>query len=91
MQWFYIDRLVRNATAVKVHSSSVSFELIVKYTSVGWSRLGYFYAFIAYMPWMSIKGYFDVLNLTPAGTLPERLKNKSYNFKTQYTNVLRHF
>ena len=67
LQWFDIDRLVRNAPAVKVHSSSVSFELIVKYTSVGWSRLGYFYAFIAYM---SIKGYFDVLNLTPAGTLP---------------------
>ena len=36
-------------------------------------------------------GYFDVLSLTPAGNLLERLRKKNWNLKTPFTHGLRHF
>ena len=37
---------------------------------------------------MSMYGYFDVLTLTPAKTLLERLSKKNWNFKTPFTHGL---
>ena len=42
-------------------------------------------------PQMSMYWYFDVLTITPARTLLERLRKKNWNLKTPFTHGLRHF